>query len=253
MARSRFDHPHRRSVCGFSSSEAGVGSRYRLWWSRTAKHWRRRRQNKVHLDPAFGRSLAIGYSRSRQDKFWEDFLDGLHIPFDSPVREHVREFFNRTETDVHLREVFDKVSDGKKFLSLEDFVLVSQSMSGRLHVFMKVKECVPLMEASSEDQEFLTQNFDTIFPPEDPLDCESFVPFIKLVVARRVTRTLMKALGVDSLRIGLQAPLAMRISFDLGNGEPSVVLQTVTPISSANSMGLRLGRIEDGGEDEERL
>ena len=45
----------------------------------------------------------------------------------------------------------------------------------------------------------------------------------------------------------------MRISFDLGNGEPSVVLQTVTPISSANSMGLRLGRIEDGGEDEERL
>jgi len=122
-----------------------------------------------------------------------------------------------------------------------------------VHVFMKSKERVPLIKASSEDQEFLIQNFDTIFPPEDPLDCESFVPFIKLVVARRVTRTLMKALGVDSLRIGLQAPLAMRISFDLGNGEPSVVLQTVTPISSANSMGLRLGRIEDGGEDEERL
>lgn len=213
-------------------------------WRRLLVLWFRRPY--VSRDPIYGESLGIVYSG--QDATWEIFLDGLGIPADSPARSHVRQLFARPHIEATLVELFNKLTDGRPTATLQDISRLSNGISGHLHVLLKTKGRVPLVKAVSEDQQWLDENFEFRFPPESPLDSQTFIGFVKLIIVRRVCRTLIGALGVDTLRGGLQAPLSINISFDVG-GDP-FILQTVTPVSTANSVGERLGHIQDIDEDQ---
>lgn len=185
-------------------------------------------------DPTFGAKLGLVYSHSRMDQLWEDFLDGLGFTPKSPIRQHVRQLFSREDLEVQFRRLFDALSHGNDRLTRGDFLRFSRGISGHVHVLLKSNTRVPLSTATVEDHEWIENRFDTVFPSERPLDRETFPSFAKLVLLRRVVRTLIVHIGLDQLQAGVAAPLVVDISVDLELGQAPFRLHTVAPSSQPN-------------------
>eukprot|EP00928_Gymnodinium_smaydae_P051072 TRINITY_DN34603_c0_g1_i1.p1 TRINITY_DN34603_c0_g1~~TRINITY_DN34603_c0_g1_i1.p1 ORF type:complete len:332 (-),score=53.52 TRINITY_DN34603_c0_g1_i1:127-1071(-) len=182
-------------------------------------------------DPLYGRTLGLMYSRSRLSQSWEDFLDALDLPANSPIRGHIRQLFARPDFEAQLRDLFDVLSCGRPSLSKEDVGRFSRGICGDLHVLLQVDSRVPLAKATEEDHRWIAERFDVVFPPESPLDREDFPAFAKLVLLRRVVRTLVDSIGLRQLHDGVGRPLVVEVRVELGSGEPFRV-RTVAPTSA---------------------
>lgn len=221
------------------------------WWRRFQAHWQRRRL-KVFADPLFGPGLGVHYATCQggRKEIWEQLLDGLRIPPESPIRAHVRSLFQRQDVAEALDGLVDRIMlPGAERILQEDVVRLSQGLSGHLHVLLRMKGRVPLVEACAEDHRWLAHNFDTLFPPGLPVDRALFVRFVKLIMVRRVVRTLLECLGIEQLRAGLPAPLSISVTLNLGDGPP-LVIHTVTPKSAPDLDGHRLDLIQEEGAGE---
>eukprot|EP00931_Biecheleriopsis_adriatica_P118610 TRINITY_DN93971_c0_g1_i1.p1 TRINITY_DN93971_c0_g1~~TRINITY_DN93971_c0_g1_i1.p1 ORF type:complete len:292 (-),score=50.18 TRINITY_DN93971_c0_g1_i1:80-916(-) len=197
-------------------------------------------------DPTFGGVLGLEYSRSRIEESWEDFLDALEFPKDSPIRGHVRKLFNRADLDEQLRGLFKALAAGAQSLSKGSFERFSRGIHGQVHVMLAKNTRVPLVAPTTEDVEWLAHSFDEVFPVDRPLDCETFSGVAKLVLLRRVVRTLMKSVGMEQLQEGTTAPIVVDVAVDLGGGLPPFRIHTVAPSSAPTlSSGERLDLIDE--------
>jgi len=202
-------------------------------------------------DPLFG---TIKYSRSGlkgDDNAWEIFMNGLNFPTHSPIREHIRQLFSRPQFDEELRTLFDwLVVDGSERLTCAEAERFSQGIKGHLYVLTQCRKKMPLVNASKEDQNWLREKFDEIFPEERPLNRENFNGFAKLVLLRRVVRTLMESIGLQKLQGGVAQPLVVQVRVELGGDRPPFKLHTVAPVSRpALPSGENLCRIREGDGD----
>lgn len=225
--------------------------------------WRRDVDLKKVKDPTFGNQIALYYDRGRMFALWEDFLDCLDLPKTSPIRDHVRQLFSRVELDEQLKDLFDALAHGAPGLSKGDALRFSRGIQGYVNVLLQRKTRVSLRGLANEDQIWLENQFEEVFPAEKPLDRSLFPAFAKLILLRRVVRTLIATLGLEKLQGGLGAPLVVDISVDIGDREP-FRLHTVAPpsapcVCSKERLSLiqedegRVGDMCEEEEEDERL
>ncbi|CAK9075955.1 unnamed protein product, partial [Durusdinium trenchii] len=175
----------------------------------------RKRQQSL-CDPTFGKAV---YNPRRIAESWEDFLDALGFQ-SSPIRQHVRQLFNREDLEEQLQGLFDALSGGLPALDKGGFLNFSSNIRGQVHVLMDMKTKISLLPPTAEDSQWIQQNFDAVFPAEEPLDRAAFPGVAKLVLLRRVVRTLIEYVGIEELKGGMAAPLVVDIAVDLKNGKP---------------------------------
>eukprot|EP00933_Yihiella_yeosuensis_P038350 TRINITY_DN32290_c0_g1_i1.p1 TRINITY_DN32290_c0_g1~~TRINITY_DN32290_c0_g1_i1.p1 ORF type:complete len:277 (-),score=25.86 TRINITY_DN32290_c0_g1_i1:127-957(-) len=208
----------------------------------------KRRLANIVPDPTFGEALGLVYRRETANRSWEDFLNALSFPKDSPIRAHVRELFSREDMTSQLKGLYDALnsSETRPGLSRGDFESFSRGICGEVHMYLRSNTRVNILEATPEDFKWIKENFDSHFPPDRPLDRETFPAVAKLVILRRVVRTLLLSVGLEHLQEGTKAPLVVNVSVDLSNGRPPFRIHTVAP-SSAPSVcsGERLDLIKE--------
>jgi len=196
-------------------------------------------------DPTFGPSLGIVYDRGSLANSWEVFLDAVGLPSTSPMRQHARQLTQRPELDGQLRKLFAALSGENSRLTAEDVVVFSTGLQGGVRVLLNTSRREPLMRITLEDKHWLLEHFDKSFPAETPLDCEAFLGFARLIIIRRIVRTLIKIFGLERLRNGLSEPLVVDVYVALQNGSVPFRWHTVTPVASPQCGGERLGLIEE--------
>jgi len=205
--------------------------------------WRRRR---ILCDPVFGVALDPEALRGA----WEALLDGLSLPPESPIRAHIRQLFARPEVDDQLRELFDELcAKGSDRMTLADFERFSRGIHGHLHVLLDANAKVRLVDVKATEMAWMGGHFAEMFPPEKPLNRARFPALAKLILLRRVVRTLVEHVGLEQLQEGMPRPLVVEVVVQLGPSRPPFRLHTITPKSTrVPSSGESLGPIsEDEG------
>lgn len=202
-------------------------------------------------DPTFGAKFGVVHNTREPDRLWEAFLDTLCLERTSPLRRHMRQLLGRREIDDQLRELFELAAGGAERISRQDFSRLSRGISGHVHMLLKTQERVPLALPTPEDQQWIFRRFDHYFPPERPLGRDLFPGYFKLILVRRIIRTLIAYLGLRRLRSGASQPLVVDIQVDPGQGHPPFRLHTVLPNATSAPAGERLGLIEEVGDETE--
>lgn len=221
-------------------------------WAAVTRGARPRLASIQWADPTFGTAFNVSYSRSRMEQSWEDFMDGMSLPPHSAIRDHIRNLFARPKLTAQLGELFDMLGGGAKRLERREVERFSRGIKGNVHVLLKKKSRVQLAEATAEDAQWLAEHFGEVFPAERPLDRPTFPPFAKLVLLRRVVRTLMESVGLEQLQEGrgVSQPLVVQIVVDLGGSTRPFRLSTVAPSSmKSETSGASLGCLTES-EDE---
>lgn len=219
---------------GFRKNEVKV---YWLSW------YQERKRQRSLCDPTFGKA-GIVYSPERIAESWEDFLDALGFLRSSPIRQHVRQLFSREDLEEQLQGLFDALSGGQPALDKGSFLNFSSKIRGQVHVLLDMKTKIALLPPTVEDSQWIQQSFDAVFPPEAPLDRNAFPGVAKLVLLRRVVRTLIEYVGIEELKGGMAAPLVVDIAVELQTGQP-FHLRTVAPSSAPSRSGERLDLIAE--------
>eukprot|EP00427_Karlodinium_veneficum_P033407 CAMPEP_0169185268 /NCGR_PEP_ID=MMETSP1016-20121227/1694_1 /TAXON_ID=342587 /ORGANISM="Karlodinium micrum, Strain CCMP2283" /LENGTH=315 /DNA_ID=CAMNT_0009260937 /DNA_START=29 /DNA_END=974 /DNA_ORIENTATION=- len=194
-------------------------------------------------DPTFGPGIV--HNMDDPNNLHEAFLDFLHLEKQSPIRGHLLQLFRRPDLDEQLGRLYDEASDGAPKLSREAFTRISRGINGHLHQLLKGKERMPLAACTPEDQRWISTNFDQFFPPERPLDRRLFTGYFKLILMRRIVRTLVARIGLQKLRRGTSAPLVLVVGVDLGGGHPLFRINTVTPNAKKVTCGESLALIDE--------
>lgn len=194
-------------------------------------------------DPTFG--PIVVHDMDKPDSLHEAFLDSLHLQKDSPIRGHLCQLFRRPDMDEQLCALYDQTSAGAPRISREDFMRLSRGISGHLHQLLKGKSRMPLATCTPEDQKWIFRHFDHFFPPERPLDRRMFPGYFKLILMRRIVRTLVARIGLENLRRGTSAALVLVVGVDLGGGHAPFRLNTVTPNAKTVLCGESLTLIEE--------
>jgi len=203
-------------------------------------------------DPTFGDARGLVYKRDALSGAWEIFLDALSFERTSPIREHLRQLFQRQEMDEQLLELFDILSDGETRLTREQVARLSQGIGGEVHVLLNSQARIPLAAATEDDLRFLAERFDEYFPAERPLMRSDFPGVVKLLLLRRVVRTLMDSVGLERLQEGLSAPFVVTVTVDLGGERPPFRIHTVAPKSMPGvASGERISSIQEDVSDPE--
>lgn len=177
-------------------------------------------------DPMYG----FVYDSSNASDMWESLLDGLRFPKDSAMREHIRQLFSRPQLHDEMLTLFDELGHCGR-IRHEEAQQFSDGIRGHIHVFTQSKKRVSLAPASSEDRQWLAERFDETFPKERPLGRASFPGFAKLVLLRRVVRTLVDIMGLEKLKCGVARPLVVDVVVELGGGRTPFRLHTIAPVS----------------------
>jgi hypothetical protein len=235
-----------RRVAGVLAALAGVAW-VRRQMARKCAAQRIVQEIKDIEDPTFGPSIV--HDMHKPDSMYEAFLDSLHLQKDSPMRGHLCQLFRRPNIDEQLRTLFDQVSGGNHRISREGFMWLSRGINGHLHQLLKGRQRMPLAACTPEDQKWIFRHFDHFFPPERPLDRQVFPGFFKLVLMRRIVRTLVAHIGLSSLRRGTSAPLVLIVGVDLGGGLAPFRLNTVTPNGKTVLCGESLALVEETSQE----
>mmetsp|Transcript_50071 Transcript_50071/g.144217 ORF Transcript_50071/g.144217 Transcript_50071/m.144217 type:complete len:298 (+) Transcript_50071:37-930(+) len=196
---------------------------------------------------------------------WEALLDGLSLPSETPVRAHIRQLFGRPDFDEELRRLFDALLQSRPksrartvsamassdILSFRDFERFSQGLRGHLHVLLRTRSKVSIVPAKAQEMAWLSEHFPMIFPPDRPLDRDIFPAFAKLIILRRVLRTLVEDVGLEQLQDGMQKPMVVEVTVDLGPGRKGFKLRTITPHSvKSKTSGETLSLISEDEDSE---
>jgi hypothetical protein len=220
-----------------------------LWLYQRA---RRRLAKKARLaieDPTFGPGIV--HNMDNPSNLHEAFLDYLHLEKQSPIRGHLLQLFRRPDLDEQLGNLYDEASGKAPKLSREAFTRISRGINGHLHQLLKGKERIPLATCTPEDQRWISKHFDEFFPQERPLDRRLFIGYFKLILMRRIVRTLVARIGLQKLRRGTSAPLVLIVGVDLGAGHPPFRINTVTPNAKKVTCGESLALIDEVQEEDE--
>ena len=189
--------------------------------------------------------MGVVYSYSRLSESWEDFLDAFKFPRGSPIRQHIRQLFTREDLDAQLQQLFEALCAGSA-LTRSHFERFSRGIQGHLHILTDKKTKIALLPPTQEDLQWIVQNFDSAFPDERPLSRQIFPDVAKLVLLRRVVRTLIEFVGVNQIQLGMAAPLVVDIAVDLGGQDPPFRIHTVAPCSRPSlESGERLNAISE--------
>ena len=89
----------------------------------------------------------------------------------------------------------------------------------QVHILLDQKTKINLLPPSLEDTQWIHGHFDSVFPKSKPLDRSAFPHVAKLVLLRRVVRTLIAYVGVEQLKDGMAAPLVVNVEVALPSGE----------------------------------
>lgn len=198
-------------------------------------------------DPTFGPKIV--HDMDKPDCLHEAFLDSVHLQKDSPIRGHLCQLFRRADIDEQLSALYDQASAGEPRISREAFMRLSRGIYGHLHQLLKGEERMPLATCTPEDQKWIFRHFDHFFPPERPLNRRMFPGYFKLILMRRIVRTLVAHMGLSNLRRGTSAPLVLTVGVDLGGGDAPFHLNTVTPNAQTVLCGECLTVIEETAQE----
>lgn len=244
MIRRWLRHPRRKQFIFLLTLQATLI----LWlYQRARRHLAQKARFDIE-DPTFGPGIV--HNMDDPNNLHEAFLDFLHLEKQSPIRGHLLQLFRRPDLDEQLGRLYDEASDGAPKLSREAFTRISRGINGHLHQLLKGKERMPLAACTPEDQRWISTNFDQFFPPERPLDRRLFTGYFKLILMRRIVRTLVARIGLQKLRRGTSAPLVLVVGVDLGGGHPLFRINTVTPNAKKVTCGESLALIDEVYEDE---
>lgn len=198
-------------------------------------------------DPTFGPGIV--HDMDKPDTLHEAFLDSLHLEKNSPIQVHLCQLFRRPDIDEQLCRLYDQASAGSPRISREAFMRLSRGIYGNLHQLLKGRERMPLAACTPQDQQWIFRHFDHFFPPERPLDRKLFPGYFKLILLRRIVRSIVAHIGLPRLRRGTSAPLVLMVGVDLGDGHAPFRLNTVTPNAKTDLCGESLALIEEASQD----
>mmetsp|Transcript_98668 Transcript_98668/g.170819 ORF Transcript_98668/g.170819 Transcript_98668/m.170819 type:complete len:317 (-) Transcript_98668:20-970(-) len=215
----------------------------------STRQWSRLRALNI-LDPTFGPGIV--HDMLSPDELHEGFLDSVHIQRGSSIREHLSRLFKRGDMTEQLCKLFEQATNGGDRLTRDDFTRLSRGIRGHLRVLLSTRERVNLSTVTPEDQRWIATQFDHFFPPERPLDRRIFPGYFKLILMRRIVRTLVARIGLQKLRQGISAPLVLVVEVDLNQGHPPFRINTVTPNSNPGGSGVSLCSIEEAPSPKER-
>lgn len=200
-------------------------------------------------DPTFGAEYKISYNFQHLDASWEDFMGGLGLPPESAIRDHIRQLFSKPKLTEQLEELFEVLAGGDDRLQQSHVQRFSNGIRGTMRVMLQSKR-FPFLDATQEDGQWLAERFDEVFPPERPLNRHVFPSLAKLVLLRRVVRTLMESVGLEQLQEGMTQPLVVDIRVELGGAHSPFRLHTVAPKSIPSSCsGASLGSLTESEEE----
>lgn len=194
-------------------------------------------------DPTFGPGIV--HDMDHPDRLHEAFLDAVQLKSNSPIHDHLCQLFRRPGVDEQLSRLYDQASAGASRISREAFMSLSRGIHGHLHQLLNGQERMALAACTPEDQKWIFNHFDSFFPLERPLDRRLFVGYFKLILMRRIVRTLVAHVGLSKLRRGTSAPLVLFVGVDLGGDQPPFRLNTVTPNAKTVLCGESLTLIEE--------
>lgn len=247
MLRRWLHHPGRKQCLLLLALQ---GSVLLCLYQRARRHMAQKARFDI-ADPTFGPGVI--HNMDDPSNLHEAFLDYLHLEKESPIRGHLLQLFRRPDLDEQLGRLYDEASGGAPKLSRDAFTRISRGINGQLHQLLKSKERVPLAACTAEDQRWISEHYDDFFPEERPLDRRLFTGYFKLILMRRIVRTLVARIGLQKLRQGTSAPFVLIVGVDLGAGHPPFRINTVTPNAKKVTCGESLSLIDEAKEEDEFL
>jgi len=162
---------------------------------------------------------------------WEWYLDSLRFDPNTPTRQHLRSVIARAEVREQLDVLFEHLCDEAGMVSEAAFTEgVSASLRGTVHVLLRREQRTQLLPPAEQELEWLRRRWEQLWPKG--MDREGFRECAKLVMVRRLVRTLIQKVGYEKLRSGLETPLVfdIQIASDLH-------IHTVAPARRGGGLG----------------
>ena len=180
---------------------------------------------------------------------WERWLTSLAFDASSPAVLHLRHLGTSPGLERALRHAFEALDEQKAgCLDLDGLLRFSHGLRGQLHALGDRGHSMPLLDVDWRDAAFLKCSFSTLFPPHSPLSADDFIELAKLLLLRRVVRTLAATRGMASLRRGLASPLVATLELELTGEKRLRLLHTIAPASrpaAVGGAGERLGTLAE--------
>lgn len=213
----------------------------------------------AYVDPSLpiyvvGATSCRALERKLGKELWLWFIDALGVSKSSAGRAHIAQLLSHPDTKRSLDETFDELarrypssSSTTATVSAEGLVAFSDGIRGSIRgILENHRRAVEIGSASESEHAFLRDNFELLFPEEDPLDREAFHALAKLIMVRRIIKALVRDFGgLTSIQRGLSQPLVVDVVVVL-DGDVVFRVHTVAPKSAAAAVsGQRLGIIAE--------
>eukprot|EP00747_Dinoflagellata_sp_TGD_P196872 gnl/TRDRNA2_/TRDRNA2_67522_c0_seq1.p1 gnl/TRDRNA2_/TRDRNA2_67522_c0~~gnl/TRDRNA2_/TRDRNA2_67522_c0_seq1.p1 ORF type:complete len:298 (-),score=34.22 gnl/TRDRNA2_/TRDRNA2_67522_c0_seq1:186-1079(-) len=204
--------------------------------------WGSKGSSRPHKRIQRKRTLDLVNDADEQDA-WELYLFQKGVPSDGAIHKHLGQLLGRQDVDDEMRRVFRVLAEsGAVQLQARNVAeRLSVAIQGQVRVLLESSGHVNLVPPTPKaDSGRLLDCFDEAFPSERPLDCNNFPSFAKLLIVRRIFKTLASCFGDDVYsERSCPVPLVIDVSVDLGQDEPFRI-HTVTPFSHHASCALSL-------------
>jgi hypothetical protein len=215
----------------------------------------------AYVDPSLpiyvvGATSCRALERKLGKELWLWFIDALGVSKSSAGRAHIAQLLSHPDTKRSLDETFDELarryptsssSLTTATVSAEGLVAFSDGIRGSIRgILENHRRAVEIGSASESEHAFLRDNFELLFPEEDPLDREAFHALAKLIMVRRIIKALVRDFGgLTAIQRGLSQPLVVDVVVVL-DGDVVFRVHTVAPKSAAAAVsGQRLGIIAE--------
>lgn len=213
----------------------------------------------AYVDPSLpiyvvGATSCRALERKLGKELWLWFIDALGVSKSSAGRAHIAQLLSHPDTKRSLDETFDELvrrypssSSTTATVSAEGLVAFSDGIRGSIRgILENHRSAVEIGSASESEHAFLRDNFELLFPEEDPLDREAFHALAKLIMVRRIIKALVRDFGgLTAIQRGLSQPLVVDVVVVL-DGDVVFRVHTVAPRSAAAAVsGQRLGIIAE--------
>ena len=228
----------------------------------------------AYVDPSLpiyvvGATSSRALERKLGKELWLWFIDALGVSKASAGRAHISQLLSHPDTKRSIDEMFDELarryptnnrrkgdddgdgdggqSSSSPTLSAEGLVAFSDGIRGSIRgILENHRRAVEIGSASESEHAFLRDNFELLFPEEDPLDREAFHALAKLIMVRRIIKALVRDFGgLTAIQRGLSQPLVVDVVVVL-DGDVVFRVHTVAPRSAAAAVsGQRLGIIAE--------
>lgn len=186
-------------------------------------------------------------------ELWEWWLDECGFRSESPIRQKIKCSFGTPHFEQQLQAVFDYLTipgyadqqlparleqQRSAVMSIEDLLRFHHAVRGNIRVMLHRQQSTPLLNPSEQETNWLQAHFDRLLAP---LDCPTFCAWAKVVLVRRLAKTLAETLKqhatfderVEEIRKGLCVNVVVDICVTFtGRDEDALLhLHTIAPRS----------------------